>query len=195
MELEIIRHYQPTGDLIYYQDQEPDRSSPADETKCYLSLFAGKKLLLIAPFAHFLRSRANRETFTKVWSKTGKPWFCPSSVDSIELPYGYDTSTQKMFSDALQLLNVIQSRIADKEFDVALIAAGGLAIPIAGFVKKLGRVGISLGGHLQVLFGVNGNRWRNRESWQERYFNEWWVDLPAACKPSAVGVSDNGAYW
>ena len=78
---------------------------------------------------------------------------------------------------------------------MALIAAGGLGLPLAGFVKKLGRVGISLGGHLQVLFGVNGNRWRDRVSWQQRYFNEWWVDLPATYRPSAPVVTDDAAYW
>ncbi len=195
LEQQIIRYYQPAAELIYYRDQEPDRSSPTNEANCYLPLFAGKRLLLVAPFAHFLRQRANQETFTRVWAKTGKAWFWPATVDSIEFPYGYDAATQQKYGDALQLLDAIQQQIAGKKFDVALIAAGGLALPLAGFVKSLGRVGLSLGGHLQVIFGVTGNRWRNRASWQQRYFNEWWGDLPATYHPTAPVVTDDVAYW
>ena len=195
LEQQIICHYQAAADLIHYPDQEPDRSAPANEANCYLPHFAGKRLLLIATISHFLRQRADRETFARVWAKTGKPWFWPATVDSIEFPYGYDASTQQTYGDALHLLDAIQQQIAQSEFDVALIAAGGLGLPLAGFVKNLGRVGLSLGGHLQVLFGVNGSRWRDRVSWQQRYFNEWWVDLPATYRPSAPVVTDDAAYW
>ena len=195
LEQQIIRHYQVAAELIHYRDQEPDRSAPANEAACYLPLFAGKRLLLIASCAHFLRQRATPETYARVWAKTGKPWFWPATVDSLEFPYGYDVSTQQTYGDALRLLDVIQRQIAQREFDVALIAAGGLGLPLAGFVKSLGRVGLSLGGHLQVIFGVYGNRWRSRESWQQRYFNEWWVDLPAHYLPTAPVVAEDAAYW
>lgn len=195
LECEIIKHYRTKASLIHYSNQEPDRSTPGDEANCYLPFLAGKKLLVVAPFAHFLRQRATAETFTGVWQKTGKPWFHPADVDSVEFPYGYEEKTRQTYGDALNLLDSIQAQIASKSFDVALIGAGGLGMPLAGFVKSLGKVGLSLGGHLQIIFGVYGRRWIDRHDWQARYFNEWWTRVPAAYRPAAALTTDDGAYW
>lgn len=195
LECEIIKSYRPKASLIHYVHQEPDRSTPGDEANCYLPFFAGKKLLVVAPFAHFLRQRATAETFTRVWQKTRKPWFHPACVDSVEFPYGYEEKTRQTYGDALNLLDSIQAQIASKSFDVALIAAGGLGMPLAGFVKSLGKVGLSLGGCLQIIFGVYGKRWIDRHDWHAKYFNEWWTRVPAEYLPAAALTTDNGAYW
>ena len=195
LECEIIQHYRPKASLVHYKLQEPDRSSPGDDGSCYLPSFAGKRLLLVCPFAHFLRQRATAETYTRVWQKIGKPWFHPANIESIEFPYGYEQKTQQTFGNALNLLDAIQAQIAMKTFDVALIGAGGLGLPLAVFVKSLGKVGLSLGGHLQIIFGVYGRRWINRHDWQRRYFNEWWTRVPAEYRPEAHLITDNGAYW
>ena len=71
---------------------------------------------------------------------------------------------------------------------------GIAAIPLAAAVKRLGRVAIDLGGHLQVLFGVLGKRWRASPAWMETYVNEQWMDMPARYRPTVTGVCDNGAY-
>jgi hypothetical protein len=77
-----------------------------------------------------------------------------------------------------------------------LIAAGGLGIPLASQVKRMGRTAISLGGHLQVLFGVMGRRWRDRKNWNQNYFNDAWIPMPGHYRPVAAELlSDGGAYW
>jgi hypothetical protein len=85
-ELEIIRSYRLNKGLIYYPLQEPDRSVPSDDANCYLQFLAGKKLLIVCPFAGLLQKRARRDVFEAVWRKTGKKWFEPASVDGLELP-------------------------------------------------------------------------------------------------------------
>jgi hypothetical protein len=195
METAIVDYYQLQNKLIYFADQEPDRSLPSRAENCYLPYFAGKKVLLVCPFAGILKERATEEIFNGVWSKIGKKWFHPASVDALEFPYGFEAETQTRFTTALQLFENIKAQITQRDFDIALIGAGGLGIPLASFVKRMGKIGISLGGHLQVLFGVIGKRWRDREDWQHDYFNEWWIDMPARYKPHASNVSDAGAYW
>ena len=85
-------------------------------------------------------------------------------------------------------------QIEQKSFGVALIAAGGLSIPIASTIKNMGKVAIDLGGHLQFLFGVIGQRWRTEEN-RRNIFTEWWIDMPEKYKPKEINVCDNGAYW
>ncbi len=193
MEAEIVGAYRLTSTLVAFQDQEPDRSSPDDGENCYLPSLRGRRLLLVSPFASLLKERATRATFEATWSKTGKPWFGPASVEAIEFPYGFEPRTWEKYPTVLDLLAEIESRIAGCDFDVALIGAGGLGIPLAASVRRLGRVGISLGGHIQPLFGVLGARWRDDAAWRERYINDAWIDMPERYRPQPGTSAEN--YW
>ncbi len=195
MEWEILSYYDLGQAHTHYVNQEPDRSCPSNDENCYLKYFRNKKILIICPFAGLLKERATEEVFEGVWSKTGKRWFYPSEVDAIEFPYGFARTTQEKHGSALQLFEHITDEIDRRTFDIALIAAAGLAIPLASYVKSIGKVGIDLGGHLQILFGVIGKRWRNWENWRRDYFNEWWIDMPEKYKPEETDVCDRGAYW
>lgn len=193
MQAEILTAYRVTSLLVPYKDHEPDRSSPDDPNNCYLPALRDRKLLLVSPFARLLQARANEETFEAVWRKTGKRWFAPARVEAVEFPYGFSPDTQRRYGTVLSLLEEIQDRIAACDFDVALIGAGGLGIPLASFVKGLGKVGISLGGHIQVVFGVLGARWREKADWNERYFNPDWIDMPPQYRPLPGESAED--YW
>jgi hypothetical protein len=189
----LLGFHDAPGEVMSYIDQEPDRSSPADESLCYLPYLRGRRLLLVSAFADVLCRRANRDTFEAVWIKTGKPWFDPAGVEGIEIPLGWSASTRARHATSLDLLAEITDRLAQRDFDLALIGAGGLGIPIAAEVKRQGRAAISLGGHIQVLFGVRGARWSGREDWRERYFNDAWTDLPDRYRPDGGTTYED--YW
>lgn len=191
----LIEFYQWHMPLVNYLDQEPDRSMPCNEANCYLPFFRDKRILFISSYAELLRERATRETFEKVWARTGKPWFYPASVDALEFPFGYTAATHAKYASSLEVLDEVTTALGEREFDVALIAAGGLASPIAGYVKQLGKVGISLGGHLQALFGIAGKRWRENAEYRTRYINEDWIDMPERYRIPETNVGDGGAYW
>lgn len=191
---EIIRFHHIDNRLIYFKDMIPDRSTPSCLINDYLQYFKDKKILIVCPFAHFLKQRARKEIFEKVWFKIYKKWFYPKSVDSVEFPYGFSKQTHEIYDSSLELFQFIENQIKEKDFDVALIGAAGLAIPIAASVKKLGKIAVSLGGDLQVLFGVMGQRWRHKTRWQRDYFNQWWVDLPSRYRPDESDAC-NGDYW
>ncbi len=190
--LDILGFHGIEGDVARYPDQEPDHSLPSDETRCWLPHLRGRRVLLVSPFAKLLARRATRETFEAVWARNAKPWFHPARVEALEFPYGYARTTWERFPTSLDLLEHITTRIAHSDFDVAIIGAGGIGIPIAGFVKGLGRVGISLGGPIQPIFGVMGERFRGQEEWR-RHFNDAWVDMPSEYRPDPSETMEN--YW
>jgi hypothetical protein len=192
-ELELLRGHRYEGEVVHYLDQEPDRGIPADDRLCYLPAFRDRRILLVCASAELLRDRANGETYEAVWSKIGKRWFEPASVEALPIPYSYDPDSVGSNETALDRLEEISQSIASKEFDVALIAAGSLGIPIAAAVKRLGRIGISLGGHLQVLFGVHGERWLAQPDWHRDYFNDAWIRMPPEYVPEAQAPEVN--YW
>jgi hypothetical protein len=192
-DIELVARHGFRGHAIPFIDQEPDRSFPSDDSRCYLPFLRGRHVLIVCPFAGLLRERATRETFEAVWIKTGKPWFGPASVQALELPYGYSPATWNRYPTALDLFADVRGRMETMEYDAALIGAGLLGSMLAVAAKERGRVAISLGGHLQIVFGVNGPRWRDRVNWRRKYFNEAWIDLPESSKPGA-GESDEN-YW
>jgi hypothetical protein len=194
-EAQLVHHYRLEMPLMAYQDQEPDRSSPDNPALCYLRLFQGKRILIVTSPANLLAERATKEIFEAVWRKTGKRWFYPASVEALSFPYGWAPETMKRYGDSIHLFEKLAESMAGREFDVALIAAGGLGIPLASQAKQLGKIGLSLGGHLQVLFGVIGRRWREREDWVRNYVNPSWIDMPDTRASWAVPGADSGAYW
>jgi len=196
LEHEIFAHYGFAAKPIYYGDMQPDRSVPVRNEQCYLGTLAGKKLLIVAPFAELLRARATAATFEAVWSNSGRRWFAPCSVAAIEFPYGFATCDHGGFATCIDLFDDIARRMDRSDYDVALIGAGCLGIPLAAHAKKTGRVGLSLGGHLQVMFGVIGKRWREDKAWQRKHINAAWIDMPEIYHPPGKEfLADGGAYW
>jgi hypothetical protein len=177
----VPRHHRLSMPLV--NDQVFDRSSPSDPERCWLPLLRGRRVVLLCPFAELLRCRADCATFEAVWAKRGRRWFYPASVHAVELPSGIDPATWRRYDTCLELVDEVCRRIDAVDFDVALIAPGGIGIPLAAHVKRTGRMGISLGGPLQVLFGVHGERWLADARWPELYFTDAWMRLPAEIAP------------
>lgn len=193
IELEIFNRERPPGRPMLFQEQEPIRDPAVPAGECWLELLRGRRVLIVSPFADLLRDRAEAGVYEAVWESAGKPWFEPAAVSSVEIPYGFDPETQRRYGSALELLEDVCDKLAALDFDLALIGAGGIAIPIAAAVKDSGRVGLSLGGHLQVMFGVHGRRWLNRREWRQEIINDAWVGLPERYRPDpALTVED---YW
>lgn len=197
-EEKIIKENELNALFIPYQFTEPDRSIPSSESNCYLRFFEGKKILFISPFADLLKSRANKDIFEAVWLSIGKEWFWPSEVNAFEIPYSYVTSvnTYKKYTNSMTLFDSICTNIKEVDFDVAFIGAGALGLPIAAHLKNQGKIAISLGGHLQVLFGIGGGRWSKDEFWTTNYINNDWIEMPEKYHPKNKSIlTDNGAYW
>jgi hypothetical protein len=197
-EEKIIKENELNALFIPYQLTEPDRSIPLSESNCYLRFFEGKKILFISPFADLLKSRANKDTFESVWSNIHKSWFGPSEISSYEIPYSYVNSiqTHNKYTNSIKLFDSICANLETMNFDIAFIGAGALGLPIASYLKSKGKIAISLGGHLQVLFGIGGGRWSKDEFWTTNYINEHWIEMPKKYHPENKSIlTDNGAYW
>lgn len=195
---EIVKSLPPTCNYLPYIHTEPDRSDPYDSTRCYLPLFRNKKVLIVSPFASFARERAKKNLFESVWQRVNGKWFYPHSVQALDIPYSFagQTKTFEAYGNSICLYDEITYKMDQIDYDVALIAAGSLAIPLGTHAKSRNRVGISLGGHLQVLFGILGDRWALDPYWKKHYINHSWSRLPDNLIPrNARLLADQSAYW
>lgn len=187
---EIFAGHRLEGQPMDFRDQEPEVS--ADGGDCWLDQLRGRRVVIVSPYADLLRERATAATYEAVWTGAGKRWFEPASVVSLQIPYGFDPDTQQEYADALALLDDVVVSLAEMNAECALIGAGGLGIPLAAALKRRGIAAVSLGGHLQVVFGVRGERWLRRPEWRAR-FNDAWVGLPERYRPDPALTAED--YW
>lgn len=184
--------------FINYLDTEPDRSKQYQADQCYLPALQNQRILIIAPFASFAKERAKQHTFELVWKNIGCRWFAPISIEAIDIPYSFlgQSTTHKIYGNSINLYEHLTRQIDRFEYDIVLIAAGSLAIPLAIHIKQQKKVAISLGGHLQALFGILGDRWARDPEWQALYINEHWRRLPDSLVPNnANKLADEKSYW
>jgi hypothetical protein len=148
---------------------------------------SGKKILVISGFSQSFKSQ--HERIEKVFPVTTYPKYsaefitCPISTGG--LPDGLT------WVDHLERM---KKEMESKDFDVALISAGAYALPLAHHAKKLGRIGITCGGELQLFFGVLGKRWEQMEK-VRKYQNEYWVRPSESERPANWREIENGCYW
>jgi hypothetical protein len=82
------------------------------------------------------------------------------------------------------------------DFDIAIVGCGPWGMPISGEIKKRGKQVIHLGGSLQLLFGIIGQRWLDsgyENSGYPKLPNEHWI-APYS-KPSWANNYDSSSYW
>jgi malic enzyme len=80
------------------------------------------------------------------------------------------------------------------EFDIAIIGAGSYGLPIASFIKTLGKTAIHLGGVTQLMFAIMGKRWEsvNHVTLLDQ---SGWVRPKADETPRYANAIEDGCYW
>ena len=91
-------------------------------------------------------------------------------------------------------LERMKSEMSAADFDVCLIAAGAWSLSLAVHAKKLGKIGIHMGGALQLLFGITGNRWE-KGGGLGAIKNEHWCYPLDADTPNSFEGTEDAAYW
>ncbi|PJX32126.1 hypothetical protein CWM53_11795, partial [Klebsiella sp. A-Nf5] len=128
----------------------------------------GRKVLVIHPFIDEIKSQyENREN---IWSD-------PDVLPNFELltykPIVSMLDNKTEFKTWFEALEKMQNDIKKMDFDVAIIGCGAYGLPLASFIKDLGKQSIHLAGWTQVLFGIKGKRWDDLPQ-ISRFYNEHW---------------------
>lgn len=91
-------------------------------------------------------------------------------------------------------LNIMIEDIKKIDFDIALIGAGGHGLPLANTVKSMDKQAVTVGGGLQLLFGIKGGRWDNHED-ISKLFNEYWIRPSQEERPINIYECEGACYW
>lgn len=148
-----------------------------------------KKVLVIHPFEESIRKQYNkREKLFK--NKEILPKFELLTIKAIQTIANNNLDYENWF----QALEYMKREIDKKEFDIAIIGAGAYGLPLASYIKSIGKKAIHIGGATQILFGIKGKRWDGHEI-ISKLFNEHWERPSENEKIKNNNKVEDGCYW
>lgn len=157
--------------------------------KPWMSSVAGKKVLVIHPFAESVANQYTKRT--KLFSNCDNlPSFTLLTLKAVQTMAGEKTQF-KTWEEALFSMEKQCEKI---DYDVAIIGCGAYGLPLGELLFKKGKKVIHAGGVTQILFGITGSRWEQR-GYMAEFINQYWSKPASNEKPINASSVENGCYW
>lgn len=150
---------------------------------------AGKKVLVVAPFKESIEKQYPRRERISIVSEL-LPDFHLTVIEPPVTFAGLGSG-----ADWFAELSRTTSEMSRTDFDVAIIGAGSYGPSIARHAKEMGRIGIHLGGSVQLLFGIMGKRWEGADFHPRYQPLQGWVRPTPAETPPQSDLVEGGCYW
>jgi hypothetical protein len=163
-----------------------------NEAVSWMPALNGKRILIIHPFAKTLEKQV--PNFDKLFP--GRTWFKDCEFQFIQPPLTLAGNHVDRDWESHYTAFISSPAFRElKDFDIALIAAGGYGMLIANHIYiSLNRSVIYIGGALQIFFGVIGKRWfTNRDILN--LTNDDWIRPGKEDKPPNFSKVERGCYW
>jgi hypothetical protein len=176
--------FQKNTRFIYLGHLEPYYSNSPWSTS-----LKGKKVLVIHPMKSSIEAQYRKRE--KIFSNTDiLPEF---TLEVLQAPYFDDPR----FGSWGKIMEFYKKEVLKYNFDVAILGCGSWGMPLAAYIKKMGKVSVHLGGSTQLLFGIIGSRWETL--WPEfrelNLVNEHWVRPQPEETPNWASGYDKNSYW
>jgi hypothetical protein len=153
----------------------------------------GKKVLVVHPFADTIEQQYKKREF--LFNDNLLPEFQLKTIKAVQSIAG----EKCVFSDWFEALESMKTKIDNEEYDICLIGCGAYGFHLAAHVKRKGKKAVHIGGSLQLLFGIRGNRWED-ENYNDVYnysklMNKYWVKPNDNEKPIGSDNVEGSCYW
>lgn len=167
----------------------------------WTKVLEGKRVVVVHPFAEtiMLQYENNRDKLFK--NPNVLPLFKSLRVVKAVQSLGGGSNFETWF----EALDYMKKEVEREDFDVCLIGCGAYGFPLAAYVKIMGKQAIHLGGALQLLFGIKGNRWEDPnygvKEWGIPYgsysnlINDFWVKPLLKDTPKNAKQVEGACYW
>ena len=183
----IANEFCPKAKLTKLRNLEPYFS-----TKPWSYYLKGKKVLVIHPFVESIKLQySNRLKIFK--DPKVLPEFTLINYKPIQSFAGMSSECTE-FDSWFSALKKMENDILEIDFDIAIVAAGAYGLPLASFIKNMGKKAIHLGGATQILFGISGSRWEKNPDFQN-LINKNWIKPTDEEKPTKSHLLGSSSYW
>ncbi|EIV9538091.1 TPA: hypothetical protein ACYVCL_004652 [Klebsiella pneumoniae] len=157
--------------------------------KPWTAALKGKKVLVIHPFDSEIKSQYSKRAL--LWKdKNVLPDFDLITYKPVVSMLGQQTE----YRSWIEALEKMQSDIQKIDFDIALIGCGAYGMPLASFIKGIGKQAVHLAGWTQILFGIKGKRWDDLP-YVSKFYNNAWVRPQQQSKIKGFDSIEKGCYW
>ena len=158
--------------------------------KPWTTALEGKKVLVIHPFEETIKNQYQKKE--KLYKNENiLPNFELKTIKAVQTIAGEKSE----FKDWFEALESMKNQMNNIDYDVAIIGCGAYGFPLASHAKKMGKIGIHLGGVTQLLFGIKGKRWEEWKHYTELRKNEGESWVYANEIPKDYKKVENGCYW
>lgn len=182
-----------TASQVSLRSLEPYYVTQEEQWTNYLS---GYKVAVISSFALTIGEQTPR--LAEIWATkliipTNVQWECINTgyphvlaQGRAEWPAGINTWEEA--------IDYIVGKVVASGARFAIIGCGGLGMIIGHRLKERGVISIVMGGAIQVLFGIKGQRWATHDV-ISTFWNEGWVWPRESETPRGARQVEGGCYW
>lgn len=150
----------------------------------------GKKVLIVHPFEESITKQYEKNREKIFENKKILPKF---DLETVKSPQS--VADNKPHSSWKESLEITKEKINNKTFDVALLGCGAYGLPLVNHIKNnLQKTAIYIGGGLQIMFGIKGERWKQNDI-VTSFYNEHWIHPSSEETPQNYKKVENGSYW
>lgn len=209
--LEAASHIDILGCHQYYEKFMPIQNAKKVQLEMLYPFFVekpwtralkGKRVLVVHPFDQTIRNQ-----YTRRKDLFDNPDVLPDFT-LLTLKAEQTIGGTSRFGSWMEALDYMKRQIEKIDFDVCILGCGAYGMPLASFVKSLGKQAIHIGGGTQLLFGIKGKRWveQYHDIWHYRpgvdidinyrkLFNDNWIYPSVNEKPKSAEKVEGGCYW
>lgn len=183
----IVHRYCPSASLVELDSLEAMRFQEP-----WTAALAGQVVLVVHPFARSIESQYRTHRRQLFANPATLPEFELKTIRAVQSIAG----NTEGFGTWFDALSDMRDRISAQQFDIAIVGAGAYGLPLAAFVKSLGKQAIHLGGATQVLFGIKGRRWETEYADSlGAMINQYWVRPLPEETPEGAELVEDACYW
>ncbi|MEY2600670.1 MAG: hypothetical protein RLZZ142_2929 [Verrucomicrobiota bacterium] len=152
----------------------------------WIKALRGKRVLVVSPFSETVRAQYAKRML--LWPSL--PDIPPEfELVTLSCPL-YSHLVPPRHPDWKTALDFLKGEMDSLDYDVLLVGAGAWGLPLAAHAKVRGKVGIHMGGAVQLVFGIKGGRWDSYG-----IYNEHWVYPDVKETPQGVEQIEGACYW
>ena len=162
---------------------------------------AGKKVLVLSSHAHTIMEQW--KNIDAIWGENRKNIAPFELVGVINTPF-HPAIDDRQYPDCdnfMKLIEITNKKIDEYDYDVLLTGINTQSPFYCQHAKESGKIGIQLGGTIQLLFGILGKRWVNgpQYNYLNKSYNEHWkyplkIDEPQK-RADIAHLEASYAYW
>jgi hypothetical protein len=171
--------------IVNLYDLEPFRYSQP-----WSALLADKKVLVVHPFAKTINDQYQNHRDNIFKNKNILPKFDLTIIKAVQSI----ARSECGFTNWFDALEHMKQQVSNTDFDIAIIACGAYGLPLASHIKQIGKQVIHIGGATQLLFGIKGKRWENKDYYSRLFAHGNWV-RPRESVKNISRMIESGCYW